>query len=235
MLRIALIVSSFPSPDHSHGGIFNYRAAVGLRRLVHLTVVHLRAWKPTHPRRRTARLGDLGYTVLSAPVLPHFIPDSVANSIAFYSRVCWPAIRSLVNNCDLLHSIGTSFAGVLTSQWARWSHVPHVAQAVGTDVNCDLPRYRGYRTYRNWESHVHGVACNSDALAGAFRRLYPRVPNARTLYRGVGLAAFSPAGDANDPLTELRALRVAFLGGIADRRDLPARRDYKAYRGRWGC
>ena len=49
-IRVAMIVTGFPNAD-PNTGIFNLRAAQALNRLVDVTVVHLRAWKPQPAHR----------------------------------------------------------------------------------------------------------------------------------------------------------------------------------------
>jgi glycosyltransferase involved in cell wall biosynthesis len=227
MLRVAFLVSSFPSLKSPNAGIFNFNAAKRLSQLARLTIVHLRAWKPFRAVLQVARFGEVEYVVLAAPVLPSFVLNLEPSSMALYSGVGWLAVRQLLAGCDLVHSVGASFAGVLASRWAGRLGLPHVTQAVGTDVNFDLPRFKNHISYRGWETHVQGVACNSSALADRFRALYPNAPNIRTIYRGVDLEEFSPDGAKEGPLVEAGFLRLVFIGGIADRKDLPARRDYK--------
>jgi len=67
---------------------------------------------------------------------------------------------------------------------------------------------------KGWERQLHGVACNSKALATAFQNLYPDARNVRTIYRGVDLERCNPDGPAVGPLSASSPVRFLFLGGF---------------------
>jgi glycosyltransferase involved in cell wall biosynthesis len=218
-----MIVGGFPNPDQPHRGIFNLHAAQALSALADLRVVFLRAWKPG--RRLISISSTEGVTVTTLAV-PQLIGTPSLNA-ALYRYLGWPLLRSLLrSNCDIVHSVDVT-VGIVASFWARRARIHHVTQAIGSDINSILPRIRGRLGVDGWERHLHGVACNSQALADAFLRLYPSAQNVRTIYRGVDLERCNPHGAALGPLAESPPVRFLFLGGFPPYPTLPYRSNTK--------
>jgi glycosyltransferase involved in cell wall biosynthesis len=209
-LRVIMVGTSFPDPARRTSGVFNLRAAQALGCHVQITVIQMRAWVPGRAVLRASEYEGVRVHRLTIPQLPggHPVNKSV------YRWFGWPLIRSLVQHCDLIHSVDGWCAGVVASAWGRWARVRHVAQMIGSDVNLQLPRMREHRCIRGWERHVGGVACNSQTLAQAFGALYPHVPNVRTVYRGVDLERFHPEGPGVGPLVDEPGVRFLFMGGF---------------------
>jgi glycosyltransferase involved in cell wall biosynthesis len=128
--------------------------------------------------------------------------------------VGWSAVRPLLRDCDLIHSVGAATAGVLASAWGRRAGVRHVTQVSGSDVNSILPRTHASPGVAGWEAGLHGVACNSRALADAFLALYPRCRNVCIAYRGVDLERFHPVGAGVESARDDGGCRYLFLGGF---------------------
>ena len=165
------------------------------------------------------------------PVITVAIPQTpwsaVSSNIAMYRWLGWPLVRSVLRTSDLIHSVDAQCCGILASAWARRARLPHVAQVVGSDVNSMLPRIHRSPRVNGWERHVHAVACNSEALARAFLALYPQARNVRTVYRGVDLEGFHPAGPARGPLANRPPVRFLFIGGFIPYSALPHRANTK--------
>jgi len=222
-LRVILMTSGFPTTDKPGNGIFNLRAAKALKNLVDLTVIHLRAWKPGRRRIEATKLEGIPVYTVTAPQIPCY---KWLNG-PLYEYFGWSQVRSLFNDCDLIHSVGADFAGVMASSWARRVPVHHITQVVGSDINSVIPRQRGSRASKGWEEQLHGVACNSRALAQAFVTLHPAVPNVKVIYRGVDLDRCRPTGPAIGPLVHRPPVRFLFLGGFPAYRDSPHRTNTK--------
>jgi len=126
----------------------------------------------------------------------------------------------MLQNCDLVHSVGT-LSAVLGSAWTRRAGAHHVFQATGSDVNSFLPNMRTAFGVRGWETHVHAVACNSQALGAGFLALYPGSKNVRTVWRGVDLESFCISGPTAGPLANKPPVRYVFLGGFPNNPNLP--------------
>jgi len=225
-IRVAMIVTGFPTGKDPAMGIFNLRAAKALSHFVDIQVVHLRAWKPGRKAVEISNTEGIPVLTITAPQLPDSsIPSTITNIIA-YRHFGWSRLRSVLKSCDLIHSVGADFAGVLASNWARRSGVPHVTQIVG-DVRSVLGKVSRFYAISGWEEYVHGVACNSSALAESYLELYPRSKNVRAIWRGVDLARFHPCGNVAGPLADKTPVRFLYLGGFPAYRSLPYRSNTK--------
>ena len=222
-LRVLMLVSGFPASDRPSRGIFNLRAAQSLGKFVNLTVLHLRAWKPT--RYHFQRSNFHGIRVITVCV-PQASFASLNFNLAMYRFLGWPIVRNVLKTCDLIHSVEGAFAGVLGSGWGRWVGVPNITQFIGSDILL-LPQIVKSRAGRGWKKNLWGVACNSSPLAEEFIRLHPEVPNVRVIYRGVDLACYHPVGPATGPLADRPPVRFAFLGGFPPYLGLPYGADTK--------
>jgi glycosyltransferase involved in cell wall biosynthesis len=210
-----MLVTGFPSVDRPDSGIFNARAASALNVLVPVSVVHLRSWRPGLHSSEAASQRVPVHTV-TAPQ----IPGKPALNILLFRTLGWSRVWPLIESCRVIHSVDASFAGVLASTWARRARKRHVVQLVGSDVTL-LRQMRDVGAIKGWEKNVHAVACNSQALAGAFLDLYPDAKNVRTVRRGVDLVKYSPEGAAAGPLAGAAPVRYLFLGGFPAYRRLP--------------
>jgi glycosyltransferase involved in cell wall biosynthesis len=211
-LRILLVVSGFPSAEKPFNGIFSLRFAKKLAKIADVTVVHLRAWLPGRPMISDSEREGLQVRTIACPQLQSF---SVA-SISLCRQLGWPLVRTLVRQCDLIHSVGVDFAGPVASAWAQRGRKHHVTQAIGSDLAVALPRIRDARLIRGWENYVHGVVCNSVALARNFSAQYPNSKNVCAIHRGVDLEYFQSAGPIDGPLAERPPVRYLFLGGFPE-------------------
>jgi len=214
-MRVALIVQGFPDSTQACRGIFNLRTAKALGEVTDLRVISLRAWKPG---RRLISFAEHEYSgvpviTLAVPQLPIPFPIGFLVNVALYRSLGWPLLRSLLRNCDLIHSVD-ALPGIAASDWARRARIHHVYQATGGDVNTTFRKTRSARSIAGWEKHIHGVACVSRMLETGFRSLYPHVQNVRTVYRGVDIDRFQPIGSTAGPLSDRPPVRYLFLGGF---------------------
>jgi len=209
-IKVAMVVTGFPRPGQPNGGIFNLRAAKMLSHKVDVTVVHLRAWKPGRPSVEISNFEGIPVVTVVVPQ----VPGQSYFNLVLYRCLGWYRIHSLLTTCDLIHSVDAAFSGVLASAWGRRAHVHHLTQIIGSDVNSILPRLHTLYGIAGWERYAHGIACNSDALAQAFRRLYPQARNVRHVYRGVDLQRYCPEGPVAGPLGDQPPVRFLFLGGF---------------------
>lgn len=221
--RVALVVTGFPDEKDPMRGVFNLRAARSLRDLTDLRVISLRAWLPSRPLVRDHDQDGIPVRTLTVPQLPRGV---VVNSVLCRTFGS-PAGVSALRGCDLVHTVDAVPTGILGSAWARRARVRHVVQVIGSDVNSLLPVVRDNPLIRGWEDFVHGVACNSRALADAFRAMYPRVRNVRTIYRGVDVEGLRPEGPEAGPLAGRPPARFLYLGGFQPYASLPHRSNTK--------
>ena len=228
-LRVVMITDGFPTAESPRLGVFNWRTARGLEGVVDLCVVHLRAWRPGRPVCEHGLQDGVSVVRLALPWIPRpvrWTGRRVLN-VALGRRFGRAHVARLLQEADLVHSVGAAFAGVLGSAWGRRARTRHVAQIVGTDINVHMPVLRDQPGIVGWEHWLHGVATNSDELGRSFRRLYPRTQGMRTVYRGVDLRVFSPAGDVHGPQVGSGPVRFLYLGGFPVYPDCPYRDDTK--------
>lgn len=219
-LKVAMIVTGFPSVDRPDVGIFNLRAAMALSHLVDIIVIRLRVWKPNRLSVESTNFAGLPLVTIAVPQIPGY---SYFNLI-LYQYFGWPRVKTLLQKCNLIHSVDIAFAGTISSAWANWTRIHHVAQVTGSDISIILRRKK-FST--GWEKHLHGVACNSRDLARAFSTLYPTAKNVHVIWRGVDLERFHPAGPVAGPLSTRSPVRYLFLGGFPSYPNLPYRSNTK--------
>lgn len=220
-LRLILLVTGFPHPQHPFSGIFNLRAARLLSKHAQVTVVFLRTWLPG---RRFISRGEreaIPVITLAIPQAP-LVPSEL--NFRIYIEWGWTYLRELLRNSDLIHSVGIDFAGVVGAAWAARAGIRHITQVIGSDLNVSSmasPVFGGLAPY------VYGVACNSQALAEEFRKRYPAIRNVQRVWRGVDLQTFQPQGDKAGPQAQRPAARFLYLGGFPQSRRLPHKTNSK--------
>jgi glycosyltransferase involved in cell wall biosynthesis len=215
-LNVTMVVAGFPCAGKLNNGIFNLRAAKALSQCVNISVIHLRTWLPGRHSLQYSEVDGIPVTTVAVPQAPYV----AGFNLVLYEYLARSRIRSLLQNRDIVHSVG-AFAGVLGSAWSRRARVHHVFQATGSDINEHLPRFRAAYGIAGWENHLHAAACNSQALAAGFLTLYPGSKNVHKVWRGVDLEYFRPLGLVAGPLADKRPVRYLFLGGFPKNRALP--------------
>jgi L-malate glycosyltransferase len=215
-LRVALVVSGFPTREDPRRGIFNMRARAALSPFADVTVLFLRAWAPGRCRRQVGEFAGTSITTITAPQLPAQrvlgTPFGIAANIFLYRALGWRSVRETIIGADIIHSVD-GIAGMVVSDWASRVGKRHVTQVIGSDVNIIIPRLPAF-VARGWERWLDGVVCNSRDLARRFSALYPSVPNVRAVPRGVDLQTFNPVGPVLGPQAHERPVRFAFFGGF---------------------
>jgi glycosyltransferase involved in cell wall biosynthesis len=226
-LRVLLVVSGFPTARTPDVGIFNLRAAQNLQQFVDVQVVHLRMWLPTRRLITHSEHAGVRVTTIAVPLLPLLIGRTRAGTVLgltnalLYRQLGWPQVRLLLCDCDIVHSVGAGFAGLIASSWAKRARVHHVTQITDAEIEGVLQAAGRIPFLRRWREHLQGVACNSQALAKDFLALHPEVKNVRPVWRGVDLNRFQESGPAEGPFVDRPPVRYLFLGGFPSYRQLP--------------
>jgi glycosyltransferase involved in cell wall biosynthesis len=215
-LRVVMVVDGFPTADDPATGVFNLRAARALKDRANVTVVHLRSWRPGRAVMHTRAVDDLSIWTLAVPQIP--VLHGLSREV--YRLMSWPAVKRLLSECDVIHSVGFAFAGVVGAHWSRLARVHHVTQ-ITSEVELNVDRLRPSAHALRF---IHGVACNSETLAAHFHVLYPSADNVRAVYRGVDLRHFTPQTFTSDSTAGVRFL---FLGGFPEYQHLPHGRNTK--------
>jgi len=213
-LRVVMVTSGFPSVQNPTLGVFNFRAARTLSEVCQIRAIHLRTWLPGRPSITSSEWKGVSRITVTVPQIPAL--DEV--NLAVYGLLGWRYLSAVFKNCDLVHSVGIDFASVLASRWANRARVHHVAQIVGSDLNCQRSRAKLLITSIK---HTHAVACNSSALRTAFLRIYPEARNVWKVWRGVDLQKFHPDGSAAGPFADRSPTRFLYLGGFPNSPKLP--------------
>jgi glycosyltransferase involved in cell wall biosynthesis len=215
-MRVALVVSGFPTHENPRRGVFNMRAQQALSSFSDVTVLFLRAWAPGRPRRRLSEFEGAKTFTITAPQLPTQpalgSAFGVAVNILLYRVFGWDAVREQVASADIVHSVD-GVVGMVVSDWTSRVGKRHVTQVIGSDINTIIPRLPSFAA-RGWQKRLHAVICNSKALERRFSELYPAVPNIRTIPRGVDSNVFAPVGPALGPQAHEAPVRFAFFGGF---------------------
>ena len=133
-------------------------------------------------------------------------------NVALYRYLGWHLVRTFLQSFNLVHSVDAALVGTIASTWAKLAHLHHVTQ-VTFDMSLIAGRTNS-RLVAGWEKYVHGVACNSRALANAFLGLYSQSRNVRTVYRGVDLDKYKPIASNGNPLSDRKHPVFLFLGGF---------------------
>jgi len=208
-----MVVMGFPIPGRPERGIFNLRAALGIKALVKVQVLFLRSWVPGRPLRKNDVVDDIPVTTVTAPQIPAL--DRI--NLSAYAVWGWPLVRDLFAEARIVHSVSADPAGVLSSFWARRAGKHHLVQIIGSDVYDTLARRSQGNQPFDWDRHVHAVTAVCRALAREFEMAFPHVPNIETTYRGTDLDQFHPEGATAGPFSMEKSPRFLFLGGFPTR------------------
>lgn len=219
-LKVLMVVNGFPTEDSPTRGIFNLRAVRGLKSLVDIKVIQFRVWRPGRKFVDFAPIEGVDRRILAYPSTGTYgggMLRSLVENIEFIETRYFGgrSARDWIEECDIIHSVGVSYSGIVAGHWAKKYKRHHVTQAIGSDVHTELKVMKDWFTVRGWEQCVQGVSCNSQALVNDFLSIYPKIPNVKAIFRGVDVQHFRPDGDRWGPFSELSDhLEFVFVGGM---------------------
>ncbi len=208
-MNVLFFASGFPSIDRPNSGIFNLRAAGELAKLVDLTIVAPRAWRPG--RRGWSEEIYEGLRVIR-PAAP-LAPGAPRLTLRLFRACLQRPVQALFARADVVHSVGVEFAGLLVGAMARKRRCRHVAQVIN-ELARQRIEFESYPYLDALRRNLDGVVCNSRALETSVRRYFPQVPLVRTAYRGADLSGFSPSGERAPVFPESASVRLVYLGGL---------------------
>src|SRR5690606_446752 len=125
-MKVAMIVTGFPSGENPSHGIFNKNAADLLSSGVDLVVIQLRVWKPGRRVYSEIKNSRYKHFVLSAPYVPLLTKGLLCSPLKFYRKAGKKNLSNMFGKIDLFHSVGASFAGVLGAMWSKDFDKKHV-------------------------------------------------------------------------------------------------------------
>lgn len=205
-MRILFLVTGFPSDAHPTSGIFNMRAYSLLSKEHEVQLIKLKSFIPfrsTKNRECIDKYEYISWNIVSGKILER------AGVKWFWLE--YLIIRSYLNTSDfrlgefdIIHSVGLSGAATVGSILAEKYSIPHICQAIGTDVNSLLPKYSKSRL-SYFKKYISGFGANSKSLNTALRFFFPN-KRIDTIYRGVDLGKFH--------LCKKNHSQILFLGGL---------------------
>lgn len=223
-LKIVMLVGGFPVPDNPARCVFNQRAADDLGKTNDVTVIFARLWRPGKKIINHIKAENYNLYIV-------YVPFPFANGfqgikVKHFSKFIGLALKRVIQECDILHSVGADTIGVMGSNIAKVFHKKHVAQLIGSDINTVLPDIKNEWYVKGWQNYIHGISANSKALLNAFYDLYPDNKNIAGIvnYRGVKTEYFKP-GDKADSY-----IQILFIGGLPPYPELPFKDDTKGGR-----
>lgn len=220
--KVLFITNTFPNDDELSSGVFNFNAANQLDDICDLTVIHLRSWRPFRKFVENKQIGNLNFLCFSFPYYPVSSSMLTGVQLYLYQYFMQLLLAKVLKEQALIHSVGTSFSGVIGAYLSKKLKTPHIAQCIGTDVNITLPQKKDSYFYSVMKKYVDIYTTNSFALEKQVQSIYPNKP-VKTIYRGVNLGFFD---QLNVNSTKLKT-NVAFIGGLSYREEHPSGRDYK--------
>lgn len=123
----------------------------------------------------------------------------------------WKLLKRQLITCDIIHSVYLTSNGVTAGYWAKKIKVPHIAQAIGSDVNSDMQRIAKNNAFKKWTENIDGIIANSNNLKKTIERLYPNPPEIRTIYRGIHIDSIL---HCNSDINGKKGVSFLFLGGL---------------------
>jgi len=222
MKKVTFITNTFPVDNRLIQGRFNYKAALLLSKEADIVIYHIRSWKPFRKISYKRKIGELEINVFSFPYYPIRFKRLLAFQLLIYKKVFYFITRRKLKQTDVLHSVGASFASVVTSYLAKKMQKPHIAQCIGTDVNYNLPNIKEFLGVEGFDKNVSYFIANSEALQKQVLRLYPEAKT-DTIYRGVNLDYFYKS----DFGTVENVIEFTYMGGLSMRKETGLGRDYK--------
>lgn len=224
-MKIIFISTTFPSPERPKIGSFNLRAAKQISRVLDLTVITLRAWRPGRKLIKKFEYHRLDIIEVALPYLPDSNGTLTAFFIFLYKHLSYFLLKDIIQKADVLHSVGISLSGIVCSHWARKLQIKHIAQTIGTDVNYRIGPIKNQYGVKGWENNIDYLVGNSKSLVIEFQKHYPCFPvdKLKVIYRGIDVFnfPFSPLSEIPNPITFL------FLGGISPDNTIEHGRNFK--------
>lgn len=210
-MNVLFLASSFPDETNQSRGIFNYRFAKQMiGKGIEVNTFFFRIWKPNRKVISSYVYDGVKVTQICLPFIPidsYFIL-TINNWIQRFFG--WHLIKKLVHSPDIIHSVYLTTSGPIGVYWAKRLKIPHVAQAIGSDVNSDLIAIGNKRHFTKLMKGLDGIITNSKDLERKISHFYPSFENIKTIYRGIHLDYAEKKKHENDRST----FHFLYLGGL---------------------
>jgi len=212
MLKVVFITQGYPSINRPNNGIFLHRSVKVLSRHISPFVVHFRTWTPRRRIMESCSWEGIPVLTISLPQVPfhgalHF-NVSILTNLGFYLA------GQYMESAQLIHSANFYPSGFIGSRWAMKLNIPHVSQAIGSDIHKYILDSRLLDSSQQWLNYMDGVGCVSEELQTSVKLLVPNLPNLRIARPGVNTVLFHPEGTTGGPQVGQPPVRFLYLGGF---------------------
>lgn len=185
-MKIFLLASSFPDQSDNFRGIFNYRFVkqmIGLGQEV--SVVFFRMWIPGRKLKSTYIYDKIKVTQVCLPLIPFHNFNILILNLSIQRFFGWLLLKKLLKDSDIIHSVYLTSNGIVAGYWAEKLKIPHIAQAIGSDVNSDMIHLSQKQQFKIWMKNIDGIITNSSDLEKKIRHMYASNIYIKTIYRGI--------------------------------------------------
>ncbi|MEO9209585.1 MAG: glycosyltransferase family 4 protein [Ginsengibacter sp.] len=210
-MKIFLLASSFPDKSNPMSGIFNFRFVKQMSELGEdVDVVFFRMWSPRRKIISSYFYDDIKVTQVCLPQ----IPFRTSATIKFNNFICrilgWFLLRENLKSSDIIHSVSLSTSGNIAEYWAKKLCIPHVGQAIGSDVNSDIILMG--KKYFDWIKNIDGIITNSYDLQKSLQTYFPEKAAIETIYRGIQVNELEANGNK-----VIKGTAFLYLGGLGNK------------------
>jgi glycosyltransferase involved in cell wall biosynthesis len=208
-MKIFFLASSFPDNSNPMSGIFNFRFVKQMRELGEdLDVVFFKMWTPRRKIISTYLYKDIKVTQVCLPLIPFTTSVFLQVNNFICGWVGWLMLKKQMSDSDIIHSVSLTTNGIIAGKWAKKLNVPHIAQAIGSDVNSDLILMG--RKEHDWIKNINGIITNSQDLQKSLKKYFPVKPEIKTIYRGIQINTVQVE-------TLNKGVSFLFLGGLSNK------------------
>jgi glycosyltransferase involved in cell wall biosynthesis len=208
-MKIFLLASSFPDKSNPMSGIFNFRFVKQMSELGEdVDVVFFRMWSPRRKLISSYLYDDIRVTQVCLPLIPFTTSVFLKINNFICRSLGWLMLKKQLSKSDLIHSVSLTTNGIIAGYWAKRLNKPHIAHAIGSDVNSDMI-LMGKKSY-DWIKNIDGIITNSYDLEKSLKKYFVEKPKIKTIYRGIQIGLLQ-IDHVN------RGVSFLYLGGLSNK------------------
>lgn len=192
-------------------GIFNFRFVKQMTELgLDVFVVFFRMWSPRRKIISSYVYNDIKVTQVCLPLVPFRTSVFLKVNNFICKSLGWLILKKQLSNSDIIHSVSITTNGIIAGYWANTLNIPHIAQAIGSDVNSDMV-LMGRKNYDRIKK-IDGIITNSYDLEKSLKKYFPEKPEIETIYRGIRVGKLQTDEDKIN-----RGTAFLYLGGLGNK------------------
>jgi glycosyltransferase involved in cell wall biosynthesis len=181
-MKIFFLASSFPDNSNPMRGIFNFRFVKQMNELgEEVFVVFFRMWSPRRRVISSYLYNEIKVIQVCLPLIPLNSPVFLRVNNFICGAFGWLLLKKQLTLSNIIHSVSLTTNGIIAGYWAKKLHIPHIAQAIGSDVNSHMNLMR--KKY-DWVNNIDGIITNSYDLEKSVKKYFPEKLQIKTIYRG---------------------------------------------------